>query len=80
MATQTLTKPKTQTTPATEQKPNQEYSMDNYLKEFGFTIEDCKDGSIWEKMPDNHQPLMCMEGMIYGILVRHDGVLFKNRK
>ena len=77
MTTQTATRTQQKTQIQPQVKKNQEYDIEGYMKEFGYTVKDLKTDDFWSKLPKNHQPLMCMEGMIYGFLVRFDGINFK---
>lgn len=51
-----------------------EYSIEEYLKLRKLDPEDCRKDSFWNEMPNHHMPLLCLEGTVYGFMIRKDDV------
>jgi len=48
-----------------------EFSIEEYLTFRNLSKESLRTDSFWKELPKNHQALMCMEGMLYGFLIRN---------
>ena len=55
-----------------QSKNYKEYTIESYLKHRNLESKELKNKSFWKNLPKNHQALMCMEGMLYGFLIREE--------
>ena len=48
-----------------------EFTLDEYMKHEGVTLDQMKEKDFFKERP-NHQLLQCLEGMVYGVMIRDD--------